>query len=63
MNHEAGVSMAATGSSAAPRPPPNIARRSVKARSAVRHCRPNESRLDVTMQATPPQSVHWTIAA
>ena len=60
MNHEAGVSMAAIGSSARRRPPPNIAPRSPKARSAVRHCSANESRLEVTMHATPGQSVHCT---
>ena len=61
MNHDAGASIAATGSFAVLRLPPNIGPRSVKARSAVRHCMANESRLEVTMHATPPQSVHWTM--
>ena len=63
INHEAGVSIAAMGSWASLLAPPNIARRSAKAASAVRHWSPNESRLEVTMQATPPQSVHCTMAA
>ena len=60
-NHDAGVSIATMGSCVSLRRPPNIAPRSVKARRAVRHCVANESRLEVTMQATPPQSVHWTM--
>ena len=40
-----------------------MAWRSAKARKAVRRCKPNERRLEVTMQATLPQSVHCTMEA
>jgi hypothetical protein len=62
MNQDDGVSIAATGSSLRARPP-NIAPRSVKARFAVSHCSATDSRLDVTMHPTPPQSVHCTRTA
>jgi hypothetical protein len=62
MNQDDGVSIAATGSSARVRPP-NIAPRSVNAGLAVSHCSATDSRLDVTMHPTPPQSVHCTRAA
>jgi hypothetical protein len=62
MNQDEGVSMAASGS-CSPRRPPSMAPRSVKARRADRQCRVKESRLEVTMQATPPQSVQGTMAA
>ncbi len=62
MNQDAGVSMAARGSSPRARPP-NIAPRSVNARFAVSHWSATDRRLDVTMQPTPPQSVHCTTAA
>jgi hypothetical protein len=62
-NQDAGASIAARGSRARTRPPPSIAPRFANARSAVRHWIPKDRRLELTMHATPPQSVHCTSAA
>ena len=59
-NHQTGASISSMALRRAPAEPRKILPRLANARSALRHCRAKESRPEVTMQETPPHSVHLT---